>query len=56
MDGFSNYFGLPFLIGAERDYYENLPDDIKAGINERENEIHSAEDLHRIAELLEKKQ
>lgn len=38
------------------DYFSSLPEDVQRGINEHANEIHSAEELRDMAELLTQKQ
>ncbi len=62
-DGFQNslydFDNLSFaaLMSIDRnsnDYFASLPEDVQVGINERQDEIHSVEDLHAVAERLMK--
>lgn len=62
-DGFQNslystgdlsFAGLMSIDRNSNDYFASLPEDVQIGINEHQNEIHSVEDLHAVAERLMK--
>jgi hypothetical protein len=46
------------LMSTDRnsnDYFSSLPEEVQAGINEHQDEIHSVEELHAYAEEFMKK-